>query len=163
MAITKLIVFALVFNLVGCHPFQWDDDCSPPDAWAKCSDINIVGDPIPIAKGLPLNITIEANVNHDTGSDYGLKLDVHIKKHESIFGWLDLPCIEEVGSCSYDFCRIIKKPNGVFCSIFSAMGKPCSCPIHVGDYSMINSPISIKSLNLPEPIKKFGDVSRLPV
>ena len=57
------------------------------------------------------------------------QLDLHIKVKEKIIGWLDLPCIDNVGSCNYkDICS----PTSEECpASFKKHGIPCKCPIPV--------------------------------
>ncbi|XP_022291336.2 ganglioside GM2 activator-like [Crassostrea virginica] len=62
------------------------------------------------------------------------KLDVHIQKH-ALF-WITVPCISNVGSCSYNLCELLG-PNTTECAPqLRSQNLPCHCPFQPGTYTL---------------------------
>jgi len=79
---------------------------------------------------VPIHIpgTITASIDSELASDLKspLKVSVVIQKKVG-FLWVDVPCIDNLGSCSYqDFCSILPfSPDKPCPDPFDKLGLPC--------------------------------------
>ncbi|XP_066572712.1 ganglioside GM2 activator-like [Amia ocellicauda] len=120
-------------------------NCAPGDAFVmKTFDIpetiNIPG-PVPVSFTGELKETLNAP----------LKIAVEIKKKVWDW-WLDVPCIDHVGSCVYD--NICEKLDQIFpgdsCpSEILSMGGSCHCPIQPGVLHIPPTTLNIPKVKLP--------------
>lgn len=153
--VTFLLRAALVQSTLS-DPLSWDDSCSPDDPALKIHSLSVPGDPIEISDDQPIMVSFDSTVNHEIGSDVTVSLK--IKKKEA-FIWVDIPCVDKFGSCSYNLCDMVTKQNGTLCPILQKMGKQCQCPFKTGDYKLDNYPFKVDTSKIPGPIRSFGDVS----
>ncbi|KAL8212090.1 UNVERIFIED_CONTAM: hypothetical protein K2H54_036883 [Gekko kuhli] len=67
--------------------------------------------------------------------------------------WLKVPCVDDVGSCSYNnVCGILDMaiPPGQPCpEPLLSYGIPCHCPFKAGTYNLPPSDIYIPNMDLP--------------
>lgn len=114
----------------GPLQFSWGNCSSTSSALAKINNASISPDPIP----LPGNITASAGVTLTETLKAPLKAEITLKKKLPILGYTTLPCIDNVGSCTYDdLCALI--PPQTECSPpFSTYHIPCQCPFPAGTY-----------------------------
>lgn len=76
-----------------------------------------------------------------------------VLKVEKKFGiWVEIPCVENVGSCTYDDgCSMIPFKAGDPCPPpLSTYNLPCTCPFPKGPYNLPLSEITIPNTGLPE-------------
>ena len=45
---------------------------------------------------------------------------------------MTVPCLDGVGSCEYDICKIIENSADTLCTFFPE-NQPCSCPLLKGE------------------------------
>ncbi|XP_066285040.1 ganglioside GM2 activator-like [Branchiostoma lanceolatum] len=118
--------------------FRWDN-CGSANDPVKVKNVTLLPDPV----RLPGEATLGFTAQIFTTVDSPLKAQVVIKK-KTIFGWIEIPCIDEVGSCTYgDLCS---KILGDTCPPpLSTYGIPCHCPFRVGNYTLPPTNVDIKS------------------
>jgi len=68
--------------------------------------------------------------------------------------WLPIPCVDNIGSCTYDFCDLLTQfvkleKNGTCPEFFRAQGIPCRCPITKFEAKIPQQVIRIPNVNLP--------------
>ncbi|KAH1166641.1 hypothetical protein KIL84_015813 [Mauremys mutica] len=67
--------------------------------------------------------------------------------------WIKIPCVDEIGSCTYDgLCRILDNaiPPGSPCpEPLLSYGIPCHCPFKPGSYSLPSSEFYLPIIQLP--------------
>ncbi|NXX17603.1 SAP3 protein, partial [Podargus strigoides] len=67
--------------------------------------------------------------------------------------WIQLPCIDQLGSCTYDdVCTMLDNliPPGTPCpEPLQTYGIPCRCPFKAGSYSLPASNIDLPDVELP--------------
>ncbi|KAK7486629.1 hypothetical protein BaRGS_00022154 [Batillaria attramentaria] len=80
-----------------------------------------------------------------------MKLDLTIERYVGFF-WVTVPCISDVGSCTYDdACALLSGAfgaDGTQCpQQLVDNNVPCACPFQAGSYSMTNAVFSIPELS----------------
>ncbi|XP_052240796.1 ganglioside GM2 activator-like [Dreissena polymorpha] len=84
--------------------------------------------------------------------DGSYTLDVHVQTHV-LFGFVDVPCISNLGSCSYDLCGILSGQqfnNTHHCPLEIAASSPdfpCACPFDAGNYHLNPTTFQIPELS----------------
>uniref|UniRef100_A0A452HZ40 MD-2-related lipid-recognition domain-containing protein n=1 Tax=Gopherus agassizii TaxID=38772 RepID=A0A452HZ40_9SAUR len=67
--------------------------------------------------------------------------------------WLKIPCVDQIGSCTYDgLCGILDNviPPGSPCpEPLLSYGIPCHCPFQKGSYSLPSSEFYLPTTELP--------------
>ncbi|KAF8785881.1 Ganglioside GM2 activator like protein [Argiope bruennichi] len=53
---------------------------------------------------------------------------------------MNVPCLDNIGSCSYDVCELIQNHRSEFCPMFKNPDE-CGCPMKAGYYSLKNAPV----------------------
>ncbi|XP_054423888.1 ganglioside GM2 activator isoform X1 [Pteronotus mesoamericanus] len=100
----------------------------------------------------PGNVTVSAETQTSVTLRSPLKVELIVQK-EMAGLWVKVPCVEQIGSCTYeDMCDIldIYVPPGEPCpEPLHAYGLPCHCPFKEGKYSLPKSVITLPHLNLP--------------
>jgi len=125
--------------------FSWDN-CGSSGEPVQLASLAVGPDPIVLGNNITVSFAAKMGNNIVAGS--GFSAGVTIEK--KIFGiWTEIPCVDSVGSCSYDdFCSLFKPhPNG--CGpILEEYKLPCDCPFNTGSYSMPTTSIKTKNPNL---------------
>ncbi|XP_041348954.1 ganglioside GM2 activator-like [Gigantopelta aegis] len=111
--------------------FVWKS-CEPAkDTTFDITQFNISPDPV----SLPGTIIVRFSINNKAKIYSPFKAAVEIKK-KVLSTWIEIPCIEQFGSCNYDdFCQIL----GMITSCpapFTEHSIPCQCPIDVGTFNL---------------------------
>merc|ERR1719392_275178 len=97
-------------------------------------------DPIP----LPGQITaaLDAEVKAETSMD--AMMDVILKKVSPTH--VDIPCVDNLGSCTYDFCKDILVEGSMICD-FLPPEIPCKCPLPATLLQMDNLVIDLPDMD----------------
>ncbi|XP_069510105.1 ganglioside GM2 activator [Ambystoma mexicanum] len=125
-------------------------------SWSKCDDLPHPGnikslsvnpDPIPVPGDV--NVAVVASTSIDLESPLTLTLAL-----EKLFlgAWIKVPCVDNLGSCTYDVCDTLDKlfPVGQQCpEPLHTYGIPCHCPFKAGTYSVPSSAFYIPDVPLP--------------
>lgn len=105
-------------------------------------------DPLPI----PGTIMVEGNATLKEDVTAPVKLVLSISK-KVLFTWIPIPCIDEVGSCTYDdACAMLAEsfPPAEPCpEPFASQNLPCNCPFPAGSYSLPASQIEVDISGIP--------------
>ncbi|KFZ69169.1 Ganglioside GM2 activator, partial [Podiceps cristatus] len=120
-------------------------------AWENCGDgkdpvvlqnLSVAPDPITI----PGSLRISAAVSSSRAVSSPLK-----KALGDL--WIQLPCIDQLGSCTYnDVCTILDNliPPGTTCpEPLHTYGIPCHCPFKAGSYRLPDSDFPLPDVELP--------------
>jgi ganglioside GM2 activator len=93
--------------------------------------ISFKPDPIVINKNLTISARVSTNLEIKNGK---VVLDIEKK----VLGyWTPIPCVDNVGSCTYDnICEIMDQVSNTTCNnpIFRDNNLPCKCPIKADKY-----------------------------
>lgn len=101
-----------------------------PLCWDKTSLSRRPGPSVCIMK------TKHANAVEQAGTSSSMQ-SVALKIDKKIGVWVPIPCIDGVGSCTYnDVCSMLEKDKEHICPVLEPLGIPCACPISVGTYSL---------------------------
>ncbi|KFP35901.1 Ganglioside GM2 activator, partial [Chlamydotis macqueenii] len=129
-------------------------------AWENCGDgsdpvvlqsLSVAPDPITI----PGSLRISAAVSSSKALASPLKVCAGVLVVEKALGdlWIQLPCIDQLGSCTYDdVCTILDNliPPGTACpEPLLTYGIPCHCPFKAGSYSLPASDFVLPDVELP--------------
>lgn len=127
-----------------------DIDCGDKNSILHVTSFSMSPSYVPI----PGNITISANVRVDTDLSAPISADVTMKKRY-FWVWATVPCVEKVGSCTYDdLCSMLPNandpPTDPCPSEFADLNMPCKCPIASKSYTVQNIQVQI-----PDPDTDF--------
>ena len=112
------------------YPFQGRDmkTTLKSFSWNDCGGsagrvFNLTVSPDPLHAG---NLTVAINATFTKELDPPLKTDLTIDIH-TFLGWVKVPCIDDIGSCTYD--DICQKLKGVTCpGALTKHNITCHCP-----------------------------------
>jgi len=141
-------IVVLVLSVVGCWSktdFVLRDCASSPSTELLTMPTARVS-PYPV--GIPGDIAVTGNLRVNRPVTGSLKIDLQVERYVGFF-WLTVPCISEVGSCTYDDgCKILSDNfNATGCPPQLKAGNvPCMCPIPAGTYSLADSHFTIPEL-----------------
>uniref|UniRef100_A0A8C0I9Z1 GM2 ganglioside activator n=2 Tax=Strigidae TaxID=30459 RepID=A0A8C0I9Z1_BUBBB len=126
-------------------------------AWENCGDkrdpvvlqsLSVAPDPISI----PGSLRVSAAVSSSKAMASPLKAVLVVEKALGDL-WIQLPCIDQLGSCTYnDVCTILDNliPPGTTCpEPLLTYGIPCHCPFKAGSYSLPASDFILPDMELP--------------
>lgn len=134
------------FRLTRVRDFAWQN-CVPSDP-ARVKSLSVSPDPVCI----PGDMTVMASGTTTEEMDAPLTVVVILWKKIADM-WIKIPCVNQVGSCTYDdFCALLDKlvPPGQPCpEPLLSYGLPCHCPFKAGTYNMPPSDINIPNMDLP--------------
>ncbi|CAG0886256.1 unnamed protein product [Cyprideis torosa] len=102
------------------------EDCAGANAPIRFLDGSISPDQIPIPGALNLEVALD--VLEDLPED--LQLSLNLKKLDPD---LTVPCLDGIGSCTYDVCPLFDVAGDLLCAIFPNPDE-CQCPIPSGSY-----------------------------
>jgi len=109
--------------------FSWSD-CGSSHDIVKVKSVSVNPDPI----RLPGTLNVSFAADFIKTIDAPLKMEVKLEKHEAFF-WLPIPCIEGIGSCTYDdVCETLMHAECPPALV--AANIPCKCPFPQGSYSL---------------------------
>ncbi|KAK3788797.1 hypothetical protein RRG08_029245 [Elysia crispata] len=119
-------------------PFKWAS-CGPADQLIEVRNLTLGPSPFSFPGTLNFGFDI---VFHDTiSSDTKVKADLKLQVNTQ-GTWIDIPCIDNIGSCTYDdLCSILQK---IQCPAdLQKQGIPCSCPFNKGEYKLQKYSVTI--------------------
>ncbi|XP_066471866.1 ganglioside GM2 activator [Tiliqua scincoides] len=132
---------------VQVQNFAWSN-CGPSSNPSIVRTLFLSPDPIVIPGELTVNVVASTTL----ALEAPLKAEVVLEKKLGEM-WLKLPCVEDVGSCTYpDFCATLDSviPPGQQCpEPLQSYGIPCHCPFKAGTYSLPPSIFYIPNMDLP--------------
>ncbi|NXO19344.1 SAP3 protein, partial [Oriolus oriolus] len=126
-------------------------------AWENCGDkrdpvvlqsLSVAPDPISIPGSLRVSAAVKS------GKTMGSPLKAALLVEKALGDlWIQLPCIDQLGSCTYDdVCSILDEliPPGTPCpEPLLTYGIPCHCPFKAGSYSLPASDFDVPDVELP--------------
>jgi ganglioside GM2 activator len=122
---------------LAAHSFSWKN-CGSSSDLLVINSLSLTPDPLraPGTFSLTFDVTIQANF------DAPLKLSLELKKYE-VFFWLTIPCIDDMGSCTYG--NICQQLAGLTCpKPFDDNKIPCKCPFPKGRYTLPTSTFDLQ-------------------
>lgn len=121
--------------------FSWKN-CGQETDIGQIDSLALAPDPIK----LPGNITLSFAGGLHSSLTAPLSADVKVEK--KVLFWIEVPCIENVGSCSYDdICQIISTMG---CPpVFMKYGIPCQCPVKAGNYKANHAELYLNPKGIP--------------
>jgi len=131
-------------------PFSWSNCGSTSDPIVLKS-ANIT--PVPVVFGQNLTISFEVDINETVNASVAASAVLVLKKE--VFGvYITLPCILNIGSCTYqNVCSLLQNATNGTCPDFMVKNNiPCTCPVAVGSYRLSSQVITMP---LPPPDVSF--------
>merc|ERR1711973_119738 len=102
-------------------------------------DIQLTSGNLPDVINIPgtVDVNMETEVVHTLPKD--LMVSLKLKKYQPYP--LDVPCINGIGSCEYDGCKVLE-------ALCNTLPKdvPCKCPMPEGHYNFNNVPLKIPDM-----------------
>ncbi|XP_063955335.1 ganglioside GM2 activator-like [Lytechinus pictus] len=124
--------------------FSWKS-CGPNDPIT--AEVVLSPDPLVI----PGNVTVEAKATLKVDVVSPVKVSLSIKK--KVLVWIPIPCIDNVGSCTYDdICEMLNTtfpPSQPCPEPFASSGLPCHCPFSAGDYNLPATQVEVDDTGIP--------------
>ncbi|XP_052807473.1 ganglioside GM2 activator-like [Mya arenaria] len=142
-------VLALISVTKATLPFKFSD-CSAPTAnkLGYADHISLSNDPIPI----PGNETVSLDVHILREITGNYTVNLRVQRH-LLFGYVEVPCVSDVGSCSYKLCDLLSGSHyqsAHHCPVQVATSSPdfnCACPFVPGDYHLNPTAFEIHPLS----------------
>ena len=124
------------FKFTNCLPKEKEE--------AVVNSLSFTPDPLHFPG--PLDVSFDVTIKKNIGSP--LKAVVYLGKKLGS-GWIKIPCVGQIGSCTYDdFCEILSAitecPDP-----FVAAGVPCKCPFNAGSYKLPQASFTVEVALLP--------------
>ncbi|XP_053399427.1 ganglioside GM2 activator-like [Mercenaria mercenaria] len=112
-------------------PAKWED-CSSTAPLVNIKSLSITPDPLHFPG--PLDVATEFTIKENLLAP--LKVDLLIKK--KILGtYIEIPCIDNFGSCKYDdICQVLSQVGDQCPDPLKKIGIKCSCPFGKGTYNL---------------------------
>lgn len=127
--------------------FSWDN-CDEGKDPAVIKSLTLQPDPIVV----PGDVIVSAEGKTSVPLMSPLKVELTVEKEVAGF-WVKIPCIEQIGSCTYEDCCVLLNlyiPPGESCpEPLHTYGLPCHCPFKEGTYSLPMSNFTVPDLELP--------------
>uniref|UniRef100_T1IP49 MD-2-related lipid-recognition domain-containing protein n=1 Tax=Strigamia maritima TaxID=126957 RepID=T1IP49_STRMM len=154
MLTNKIYVVFLVFTVCEANfghgeqsvSFSWDNCGTGEQALIK----ELTLSPTPLI--IPGNVTIDFVGESAIDAVSPLKTQLTMKRKLGFF-WIDIPCVDDLGSCNYDDgCTLLEKyfPVKDPCPpVFLDNNIPCHCPFPKGEYKIPSYTVDIPSDPLP--------------
>ncbi|XP_075066194.1 ganglioside GM2 activator-like [Mixophyes fleayi] len=147
MAATGFRVDRIPWMITEVNGFSWAN-CDAETLPGKIKTLTILPDPLLI----PGEITVSTILNTSVALISPVTITVTAEK--VVMGeWLKIPCIDNVGSCTYDnFCDILDiliQPGQQCPEPLHAYGLPCHCPFQAGIYYLPVTSFEIPSISIP--------------
>ncbi|XP_071447562.1 ganglioside GM2 activator-like [Hetaerina americana] len=119
---------------------KWSN-CGPPTDPLKLTFLDITPTPLSI----PGIETISAVAQLARNISSPVEASVIVKKH-SFLGWIEIPCVDNIGSCNYgDICAL--SPYKKECpTVFKKLQLPCACPVKEGLYLVKKYPLNVTKI-----------------
>ncbi|XP_028907193.1 ganglioside GM2 activator [Ornithorhynchus anatinus] len=134
-------------RLTRVSGFSWEncDDGKDP---AVIHSLTVSPDPI----NVPGDLTVSASVSTNVSLTAPQKVELIMEK-EMAGLWIKIPCVEQMGSCTYDdICEVLDSlilPGQPCPEPLHTYGLPCHCPFKEGTYSLPESRFSLPDIDLP--------------
>lgn len=119
------------------NKFVFTNCAKPEDEQVVVESVSLKPDPLK----LPGNVTGGGSVTIKTpfGSPLKMALEIYYKV---LGAWIKVPCVEDVGSCTYpDFCKMLKVKE---CPPeITKVGLKCECPFPAGNFTVSSATLAI--------------------
>nr|XP_033783610.1 ganglioside GM2 activator [Geotrypetes seraphini] len=135
-----------IWKLTEVSDFSWSN-CEGKFP-GKILNLSLTPDPITIPGDIKAKVQVSTSVPLTSPVKVAIKL-----KKEIVTLWVEIPCVDNVGSCTYDnICNYLDMlvPPGQPCpEPLKSYGIPCRCPFKAGVYSVPESSFYIPGVSLP--------------
>ncbi|XP_067129275.1 ganglioside GM2 activator-like [Centruroides vittatus] len=115
----------------SCWAFSYKD-CGKKDRTIVFDSLKLQPSPIPLPGEVKVGVKVTLSEDIPTEAKVKLKMVRRIR----VFGQpvdIPLPCMGDVGSCTWTVCPYLKEHEDRACPFFPA-DKKCECPIAAGTY-----------------------------
>ncbi|XP_075066193.1 ganglioside GM2 activator-like [Mixophyes fleayi] len=163
LALCFLVAFAALghftdaFSILPANWMQWSLITVQSITWENCDSGKLPGtikslsiSPNPIS--IPGDVTVSMVLNTEVPLSSPVQIQISAEK-EMLGEWLTVPCIDQLGSCTYnDVCDMLDtffKPGKQCPAPLQTYGLPCHCPFKAGTYTLPSTSVTIPNLSLP--------------
>ncbi|XP_054160398.1 uncharacterized protein LOC128958543 [Oppia nitens] len=144
-----LLLIVLVINAINLINSELViRNCGPSDSYSRMGAIKI--NPYPIKYPGTVDIDIDVNIIKDVPSQ---DLIAVLSLDKLTPNRMHIPCMDQIGSCTYDYCeqqKVWKKDS----NLFGAM-MPIDCPVNTKNYTFHFTDRTLP--NVPDIFKKVID------
>ncbi|KAL8604031.1 hypothetical protein ACOMHN_024856 [Nucella lapillus] len=124
--------------------FKFTNCLAPAKELLVINSLTLTPDPL-VFPG-PLSVSFDATVKSTI--DTPLKAVVYLGKKIGST-WIKIPCIGNIGSCTYDdLCQVLSG-IGQCPDPFVKAGVPCTCPFKAGSYKLPSASFDVESAIFP--------------
>ncbi|XP_018411077.1 PREDICTED: ganglioside GM2 activator-like [Nanorana parkeri] len=144
---TGFVVNRTPLRVTAVNGFSWAN-CDGESLPGKIQTLTILPDPLLF----PGEITVSTILNSTVALTSPVKVQITAEK-EFAHEWIKIPCLDEVGSCTYDdVCDILDQliePGQPCPEPLHTYGIPCHCPFQSGSYYLPVTSFYVPDLPLP--------------
>ncbi|XP_031574138.1 ganglioside GM2 activator-like [Actinia tenebrosa] len=139
MASFKQACFLLVVCIFAVDAFSWKNcDRGAP---VQVKKVTLSPTPVRLYEGAKITFGGSAEIKGNAGVNYKVELSIKRKAGSWVPIWVPIPCISNVGSCTY---------TGLSCSkIWKKLNKPAQCPVPAGSHNLPTTTITLPKVDLP--------------
>lgn len=137
-----MLVYASIFWLSVVLVKEAAGKTTFADCGGSSKKITILGgsvNPDPILYPGSVSISAKVSVLEDLPPS-GLKMTLKLTKLDPKV--MPVPCLKNIGSCSYDVCEMIQNHKDKFCPMFPP-GIECGCELKKSDYNLKNAEVDL--------------------
>lgn len=128
------------FKMLG---FTWSD-CSAAGSSLHVSKLSVGPNPIRIPGNVSL--TVQASLSKAIAAP----LEVDVEVYKQVLIWVKVPCIDNVGSCTYsDVCALDPYNQKPCPPVFSQQKLPCKCPAKQGNFDVSDLTLFVNPPGVP--------------
>eukprot|EP00162_Nutomonas_longa_P024980 comp9485_c0_seq1/m.11002 comp9485_c0_seq1/g.11002 ORF comp9485_c0_seq1/g.11002 comp9485_c0_seq1/m.11002 type:complete len:183 (+) comp9485_c0_seq1:3-551(+) len=141
LCLFSVVLSSDIIRVVDVLGFSYSNCGSASDPF-EINALNLSPDPISLSH----NVTASGSCTVTAAAQLSSPLSVTIELKKKIGIWVTIPCVDNVGSCTYnDICALL--PSGNCPPWFEPLGLPCHCPIPAGNYKFPSAsfPINLGS------------------
>jgi len=136
------VLFGVALSGLVPRDFSWQS-CGSTSSPFVIKSFTLAPDPLVLGA----NITFSGAVSL---SEQVTAAQLEVTLEKKILGiWTEIPCIDNVGSCTYDnVCTFLTPDNGLCKPPFSNYDIPCQCPVAAGSWAMPETTVFAKNPGL---------------
>ncbi|KAH3756281.1 ganglioside GM2 activator [Pelomyxa schiedti] len=142
-----VVVLALVAAVLAADPIPFSySNCGSTSDPIQITALSVSPSPITFGENVTVSGTVKLT-KQITAMTLALKLE------KQVIGWMNIPCVDNIGSCTYDdVCLILDKiaQNYTCPDLLVENNIPCVCPYPAGTYVLPTT--TMGPIPLPPPI-----------
>ncbi|XP_064598613.1 ganglioside GM2 activator-like [Liolophura sinensis] len=153
-----VLSLTLSYTLAVSDTFKWKDCTTAANRALAVSNIKV--SPLPLTVPGPLTLSFDASLSKPLNN---VNLILEVEKNLGFFGYVKVPCLNEIGSCTYDGCEKATELGNYLKVTDNSIFKQIYTMLKNNHINLFGCPVpspqtgSVKAFNytIPNPGKQF--------